>query len=123
MKLAAPAHPASGQTSRFVRMLSGAAADESHGRRSKRRVAYRVPCQLIVPIDARQRITVAGETLNASADGIAVQVGLPLARGAAVEVVVPSAPTRVCGQVVHSRRVATGTYLVGIRLVDPLPPD
>ncbi len=100
------------------RMIPAGATDESHGRRTERRVACRLPCHLILPIDSQQKLTTTGETVNASADGIAVQVGLPLERGSTVEVLLSSARTRMRGEVVHSRRVASGTYQVGIRLLD-----
>jgi hypothetical protein len=66
---------------------------------------------------------VLGQTVNLSANGLAVQVGQPMEAGAQVEVLLPhldGEPTRLQGTVAHSRRVVTGTFELGIQ-IEPEP--
>jgi len=88
--------------------------------RGERRVAHRVPCRVRVRHAADGRkLAVVGQTVNLSANGLAVQLGRALEHGVAVEVLLPhldGEPTRLHGRVVHSRRVLSGTFEIGIRL-------
>jgi hypothetical protein len=55
--------------------------------------------------------------VNLSVNGLAIQVGRPIATGASVEVLLPhldGEPTRLLGRVAHSRRVLSGTFEIGI---------
>jgi hypothetical protein len=68
---------------------------------------------------ASKALSVIGQTVNLSANGLAVQIGRPLLEGTWVEVLLPhldGEPTRLRGKVVHSRRVLSGTFEVGIRI-------
>jgi hypothetical protein len=91
-------------------------------RRAERRVAHRVPCQVRASdADAGHGriVSVVGQTVNLSANGLAVQLGRPVREGAHVEVLLPQLdgePTRLVGRVAHSRRVLTGTFELGIRI-------
>jgi hypothetical protein len=89
-------------------------------RRTERRVAHRVPCRVRTLDVARDKSTaVLGQTVNLSANGLAVQVGRPMEAGAQVEVLLPhldGEPTRLRGMVAHSRRVVTGTFELGIQI-------
>jgi hypothetical protein len=87
-------------------------------RRGERRVAHRVPCRVRAPQTLSGKpLSVIGQTVNLSANGMAVQIGQPLDAGTRVEVLLPhldGEPTRVLGKVAHSRRVVSGTFEVGI---------
>jgi hypothetical protein len=87
-------------------------------RRAERRVSHRVPCRVRAS-DALQGkgVCVVGQTVNLSANGLAVQVGRSMAEGTSVEVLLPpldGEPTRLLGRVAHSRRVLSGTFEIGI---------
>ncbi|MBI5865741.1 MAG: PilZ domain-containing protein [Planctomycetes bacterium] len=107
--------------------FSGSLTDNNRLPRNPRletRVCHRVPCRVNM-IDSGQSepIAIDGETLNVSRTGIAVQVGMRVPEGATVEVLVAhadGAPSCLVGKVVHSRRVTTGTYEVGIGVVGEL---
>lgn len=94
-------------------------ADASR-RRTERRVAHRVPCRVRVSDTARGKSAAElGQTVNLSANGLAVQLGRPMEAGAQVEVLLPhldGEPTRLQGTVAHSRRVLTGTFELGIQI-------
>ncbi len=87
-------------------------------RRVERRVAHRVPCRVRVSEPpAGKGASAIGQTVNLSANGLAVQLARPMPAGTAVEVLMPpldGEPTRVLGTVAHSRRVLSGTFEVGI---------
>lgn len=83
-------------------------------RRRERRAVHRVPCRLRLCEDD---VTLSGETVNISSTGLAVHVGYAIPHGTLVEAIVPQFegdPLRVTGAVVHTRRVLTGTFEVGI---------
>jgi hypothetical protein len=83
-------------------------------RRRERRAVHRVPCRLRLCEDG---VTLSGETVNISSTGLAVHVGCAIPHGTLVEAIVPQLegePLRVTGAVVHTRRVLTGTFEVGI---------
>jgi hypothetical protein len=87
-------------------------------RRAERRVAHRVPCRVRAAdaLDGKG-ICVIGQTVNLSANGLAVQVGESMDAGTLVEVLLPpldGEPTRLVGTVAHSRRVLSGTFEIGI---------
>jgi len=66
-------------------------------------------------------VSEVGQTVNLSANGLAVQLGRPVHDGVRVEVLLPQLdgePTRLVGRVAHSRRVLSGTFEVGI-WIDP----
>ena len=89
-------------------------------RRIERRVAHRVPCNVRAPrTPLGKPLSVVGQTVNLSANGMAVQLGQPLEEGTRVEVLLPhldGEPTRLLGKVAHTRRVLSGTFEVGIRI-------
>ncbi len=89
-------------------------------RRGELRFAHRVPCRVRSRSEtATAPISVTGQTVNLSANGVAVQIGQPLHVGQAVEVFLPhldGEPMRVTGRVIHSRRVVSGTFEVGISI-------
>jgi hypothetical protein len=61
---------------------------------------------------------IVGETVNLSAEGMAVRVGRAPTDGAWIEALLPHVhgePRFVCGRVMHTRQVLTGTYEIGIR--------
>jgi hypothetical protein len=91
---------------------------DAYRRRAERRVAHRVPCRVRSHNTLLgKRVSVVGQTVNLSADGLAVQVGQPMDEGTSVEVLLPhldGEPTRLWGRVAHSRRVLSGTFEVGI---------
>jgi hypothetical protein len=106
-----------------VSMRSAAATAgkaDAHRKRAERRVAHRVPCHVRAPDNSYGKaVSVVGQTVNLSANGLAVQVGLPMDQGARVEILLPQLdgePTRLVGRVAHSRRVLTGTFEIGIRI-------
>ena len=93
---------------------------EASPRRGERRVAHRVPCRLRAShTSSGKPVSVVGQTVNLSANGVAVQLGSPLDEGTEVEVLLPhldGEPTRLLGKVAHNRRVLSGTFEVGIRI-------
>jgi hypothetical protein len=98
-------------------------------RRAVPRSPHRVPCRLVV-LDAPggERSATCGETVNISSTGVAIQLGRPIPHGTEVEVLIPhldDEPIHVHGTVIHTRRVVTGTFEIGIRReleCDPLWP-
>jgi hypothetical protein len=98
-------------------------------RRAVPRSPHRVPCRLtVLEAPGRERSAACGETVNVSSTGVAVQLGWPIPCGTEVEVLIPHLEDdliHVLGTVVHSRRVMTGTFEIGIRRErerDPLWP-
>lgn len=84
---------------------------------------YRVPCRLRV-LGGDGVFATLGETVNISQTGLAVQLATALPPGAQVEVLLPhldGEPTCFYGQVVHRRRVLTGTFEIGI-VLEPTDP-
>jgi hypothetical protein len=82
-------------------------------RRRERRVSHRVPCRVRL-LDA----VVPGEIVNVSIRGLAVHVGAPAPAGAPVELWLPTTDGQagcLIGYVVHTRRVLSGTFELGIR--------
>lgn len=95
-------------------LVSPARAPRDSVRRRERRAVHRVPCRLRLCDD---NVTLVGETVNISSTGLAVHVGCAIPCGTLVEAIVPQFegdPLRVTGAVVHTRRVLTGTFEVGI---------
>lgn len=91
--------------------------DTERARRTNHRLAMRVPCR-VRPLGLWTTV-IPGESVNVSATGLAIHVGNALPVGIAIEVMLihtDGEPTCWCGRVVYSRRVATGTFLVGIRI-------
>ncbi len=86
-------------------------------RRANQRIAMRVPCR-VRPLDSTTTV-IPGESVDISATGLAIHVGTPFHPGTSVEVMLihsDGEPTCWYGRVVHSRRVAMGTFLLGIRI-------
>jgi hypothetical protein len=87
-------------------------------RRAERRVAHRVPCRVRASeVLAGKGICAVGQTVNLSANGLAVHLAGPMDEGTAVEVLLPpldGEPMRLFGRVAHSRRVLSGTFEIGI---------
>ena len=82
-------------------------------RRRERRVSHRVPCRVRL-----EDCIVPGEIVNVSVRGLAVHVGAAAPAGAAVELWLPAGDGqtgRLTGHVVHTRRVLSGTFELGIR--------
>ncbi len=100
--------------------IVAAVKGDASRRRGERRVAHRVPCRVRAADAAHGKVvSVVGQTVNLSANGLAVQLGQPVDDGARVEVLLPQLdgePTRLVGRVAHSRRVLTGTFELGIRI-------
>lgn len=90
-------------------------------RRAMPRAPHRLPCHLRV-FDATQGtwVTRPAQTVDLSPAGLAVQIAMAVPVGSRVEAIVPrfeEPPMRVTGRVMHSRRVLTGTFQVGIEAV------
>src|SRR5262245_17522955 len=98
--------------------VGGRPISEGMRRRAQRRRPHRVPCEVWLRDNITgERRVLAGQTVNLSATGIAVQVGETVACGTTVEaLMLPalSTPLRVSGAVRHVRRVLTGTFELGI---------
>lgn len=109
-------------------LAAGAIADLSAAWRQPRepRIAHRVPCQVrLSDAEAGSVVVVAGETVNLSPRGVAVHLGRIVPIGATVQVLLSSLegePAFLYGRVVHSRRVLTGTYEIGIAVTDEFRP-
>lgn len=88
-------------------------------RAADRRTPHRVPCRVRVLAPANGPVvTMVGQTVNLSADGMAVQVNRSIPEGAAVETLVPGLSGETLyayGKVVHARQVLTGMFEIGIR--------
>lgn len=102
-----------------IPVATAAAAKTSKSRsRVERRVAHRVPCRVRASAALQGKgLCAIGQTVNLSANGLAVQLSRPMDEGTAVEVLLPpldGEPTRLVGTVAHSRRVLSGTFEVGI---------
>lgn len=95
-------------------------------KRVVRRVPHRVPCRVRLVDTATGEVrTVVGETVNLSAGGVALQLGLDVPVGTWVETLVPHVhgdPLFLCGTVVHTRRTMAANYEIGIALGDDPPP-
>jgi hypothetical protein len=91
--------------------------------RAVRRVAYRVPCRVRLIDEVTGEVhTVAGETVNLSRQGMALQVGLDVPIGTWVETLVPHPngdPMFLCGTVVHSRRTMKAGFEIGVETNRP----
>jgi len=92
------------------------------GRRSTWRVSHRVPCRIHVTDPHTGHFeSLTGETVNLSRDGVAIQVAHELPPGARVEVVMPGGngePVCLFGRVVHTQRILSGTFVIGVQM-DP----
>ncbi len=95
-----------------------AAKMEKVRRRAERRVSHRVPCRVrSSDVHVNKGFCAVGQTINLSANGMAVQLAEPMEAGTPVEVLLPQLdgePTRVCGKVAHTRRMHAGAFEVGI---------
>ncbi len=84
----------------------------------RRRVPHRVPCRLSVFDTADEQVaSYCAQTVNISADGLAVHVQQAIPEGTLIEALVPHLdgdPLRFQGRVLHSRRVLSGVFEVGI---------
>jgi hypothetical protein len=107
------------------RSATGSIASE-HKQRLQRRVPHRVPCRVrIVEPESGETRTVVGETLNLSPNGLALQISANLRPGTWVETLVPNAngdPLFICGTVVHSRRMLSANFEIGVSMSDDVPP-
>lgn len=103
----------------------GLLAFERHTR-GEPRIAHRMPCRvLLTDAETGSRVALAGETLNLSRRGLAVQVGRKVSPGATVEVLIEApdgGPSCLVGAVIHSRRVLSGTYELGIGVTNEFRP-
>lgn len=93
--------------------------------RGERRMPHRAPCRvrLVEPKTGVVR-TVAGETVNLSPSGIAVQVGVEVPVGTWVETLLPHADGDTLflrGRVVHVRRTMHAHYELGVAMSDDSP--
>ncbi len=94
--------------------------------RGQRRQSHRVPCRVSLQDSGGGHVSVLGETINVSDDGMAVQIGVEPAIGTFAEVLIPhleGEPACLSGLVVHCRRVTTGTVEVGISLGRSVSPS
>ena len=91
--------------------------------RADRRAPYRIPCRVrLVNTETGEVRTVAGETVNLSSRGLAIQVGMDVPIGTWVETLVlhPNGdPMFLCGTVIHTRRTMTANFEVGVRTDRP----
>jgi hypothetical protein len=78
--------------------------------RRQSRVAHRVPC--VVRVDGEARF-LRGETVNLSADGLALVLGESVPVGTPLHVRIEGT-AGIRGGVVRTRRVSAGTFEVGI---------
>lgn len=96
---------------------------EKMPRRVERRFAHRVPCRVRTSEpQGEPNVSTVGQTVNLSPNGVAVQLSQPLAAGVGVEVYLPhidGLPILLRGKVIHSRRVMTGTFEIGIHISPP----
>ncbi len=104
---------------------SGERLAATRNRRTHPRAPHRLPCCVRV-FDSEQNTWVAklGHTVNLSSSGLAVQIGMAMPVGARVEAVLPrfeDDPLSISGHVMHSRRVMTGTFEVGIQTAHTAP--
>ena len=94
--------------------------------RGEPRVAHRMPCRvLLTDPDTGSRIELTGETTNLSRRGLAVHVGRVIPAGITVEVLIEApdgGPSCLVGSVIHSRRVLSGTYELGIGVTSEFRP-
>lgn len=108
-----PGHTAAGSLPRFG----------GRRQRRQRRVPYRVPCRVSVLGEFQP---ISGQTANLSPGGVSVQVARDVQVGAVVEVLIPSirgASMSVRGRVVHSRRLMTEAFELGVAITrDETPP-
>ncbi len=86
----------------------------------ERRWSHRAPCVLrLLDVDGAPQLEVRGETVNMSAEGLAVQVPEPVPAGLYVETVIARKCDKdamvVRGKVTHSRRIFAGGYEIGVR--------
>jgi hypothetical protein len=113
-----PQHAARMQPADAGRIGSPASSDVVSNRRREPRAPHRLPCRVrFFDAGRGEWIAKLGNTVNLSATGLAVQVGMPMTAGARVEAVLPrfeDDPLCIVGTVVHTRRVMTGTFEVGI---------
>ncbi len=85
-----------------------------------RRWSHRAPCLLrLLDLGGEAMLEIRGETVNMSANGLAVQVSGPVPAGLSVETVIArkSAEEAIVlrGKVVHSRRMSAGSFEIGVR--------
>jgi hypothetical protein len=94
--------------------------------RGEPRIAHRMPCRvLLTDPDTGSRVELCGETLNLSRRGLAVHVGREIPTGSTVEVLIEApdgGPSCLIGAVIHSRRVLSGTYELGIGVTNEFRP-
>ena len=86
----------------------------------ERRWSHRAPCVLrLLDVDGASNLEVRGETVNVSAEGLAIQVPGPVPAGLHVETVIARTCDKdaivVRGMVIHSRRILAGGYEIGVR--------
>ena len=91
--------------------------------RAERRMAYRVPCRVrLIDAVTGEVHTVAGETVNLSPQGMALQLGLDVPLGTWVETLVPHPngdPMFLCGTVIHSRQTMKANFEIGVETDRP----
>ena len=86
----------------------------------ERRWSHRAPCVLrLLDVDGVANLEVRGETVNVSADGLAIQVPEPVPAGLFVETIIARKCDKdaivVRGKVIHNRRVLAGGWEIGVR--------
>jgi PilZ domain len=97
---------------------------EPHRRPRETRARHRSPCRVRLVLDG-QAAVLSGETVNRSANGLAMLLGVSLPVGTAVEILMagPGEAGCVWGRVIHARQVTTGTYEIGVGLLAEADPD
>ncbi|MCG3126435.1 MAG: hypothetical protein CHACPFDD_01270 [Phycisphaerae bacterium] len=90
----------------------------------ERRWSHRAPCVVRVLSGESSAAEHAGETVNISTGGIAVQIREAIQPGTRIEALVAHAeqPILVRGYVAHCRRVLAETFEVGLRLAGSATP-
>ncbi len=89
-------------------------------RRSRRRMPHRMPCVARIFNGATGFVTeAAGQTVNLSVGGVALQLSEPVREGTWIEVLVSrpvEQPIRIAGTVAHCRRLLLGAFEIGVEI-------
>ena len=86
----------------------------------ERRWSHRAPCVLrLLDVDGGSNLEFRGETVNMSAEGLAIQLPEPVPAGLYVETVIARKCDKdaivVRGKVIRSRRIFGGGWEIGVR--------
>jgi hypothetical protein len=106
------------------RSRAGVARSAFRAEREDCRAPYRIPCRVrLVNAETGEVRSVAGETVNLSRRGMALQLGVDVPVGTWVETLVlhPNGdPMFLCGTVLHSRRTMAANFEIGVKTDRPM---